>query len=929
MKTSALHWLHRWARLVAVSLAVLCLSSCAEDTPEQRLAAAKSNIKANKLGGAVIELKSALQARPDWAEARFLHGKVLLELGDPVGAETELRKARGLDHAIDELVPTLARALLQQRRFKDGIEEFGTVQLTVPQAIADQQTSMANNHFALGDKAAMTKALALAKASVPDYAPARLLEARALASERRFDAALALLDKVLEQAPEHHEAWAMKGEFLLSGADDSVGAIAAYKRSLAARPDFLVAHARLVQLHLAKGELDAAAAQVAALSLLRPGHLQTRLLQAQLAFERGDMKAAREQTQQLLGRAPADPGLLLMAGTIELRMGRLRDAELHLKKALQLVPAARQVRLRLTQTYVRAGHAAKAMETLAPLLAQASSDPEVLATHAEALLLTGDARKAEVAYREAIKLNPADSKSRTALAVAQLSSGRFDAGMADLQRLAGEDAGPMAELALISAHMSKRNYAAALTAIDALGRKLPKSPLPAHLRGVAELALKQPGAASKSFEAALALDPTYLASLQNLAALDLADKKPQRAIARYQALLAVQPDNPQALLAMAALRARAGSQPDEVAALLAQAVKSSPAVVAPRLRLIELHLATEDLPAALAAAKAGVEAAPQSAELWDMLGRVQSQQGELNQAQASFLKLKSLLPASPLPLLRLADVLVVANKFDAAMQNLQLALKLKPNLLVAQRNLLALQIGTGKLADAGKLVKTVQQQRPREAAGYVFEGDLAMSRKELPAALAAYRKAMALQASTPLAIKLHMAITHSGKPGEAEAFTETWLKGHVNDVEFLVHLGRQAMASQSFDLAKQRFEQVLQRQSEHVVAMNHLAQTMIQLKLPGAVAHASKANELAPHQPGLMVTHAAALALDNQLPQAAAVQKKALEMQPGHHALRLDLARLYLRAGDKAQARAELRTLSALGPSYVAQREVEALLASL
>ena len=929
MNTSTLNSIHRQARLFIACLGLLSWAGCAEDTPERRLAAAKSSIEAKNLPGALVELKSALQLRPEWAEARFLHGKLLLETGDPIGAEAELRKAREQGHGIDELVPALARAMLAQRRFKDVIAELGSIQLTAPQAIADQQTSLASSYFGIGDTAAMAKALQAADAAVAGYLPARMLQARALAAQQRFDDALTLVDKMVTEAPLHYEAWAMKGEFLLNAGGDSVAATEALKRALAIKPDFLPAHAALVQLHLAKRDLDAAAAQVAALSQLRPSDPQTKYLQAQLAFERGDMKAARELTQQLLGRAPADPRLLLMAGTVELRAGRLRDAESHLKKALQAVPEARTVRLRLAQTYVRAGQAARAMEMLAPLQATANGDPEVLATLAEALLLTGELKKAEAAYRELIRLNPNDTKSRTALAVAQLSAGRFDAGVGELQRIAAEDSAATADLALVSAHMSKRNYAAALKAIEALARKQPKSPMPLHLRGVAELALKQVADARKSFEGALALDPGYMVSLQNLAALDLADKQPLRAAGRYENLLAVQPGNAQALLALAALRARAGGAPDDVARLLAQAVKSSPAAVAPHLRLIELHLATKDLPAAAAAAQAGVQAVPTSAELWDVLGRVQSQQGELNQAKASFNKLKALLPASPVPLLRLADLAVAGQNLDGAAAQLEAALRLKPGLLVAQRNLLALQIGAGKLAEAAKLAKTVQQQRPREAVGHLFEGDVAMSRKELPAALVAYRKAMALQPSTPLAIKLHLALAKSAKSGDADAFAANWLKSHDKDLEFLVHLGRLAMVSQSFEAAKQRFEQVLQLWPDHVVALNHLAQTMMELKQPGAEAPAAKANQLAPNEPGLMATHAAALAQANQLLAALDLQKRAVAMQPGHPPFRLDLAKMYLRAGDKALAKAELLTLARLGAAYAGRLEVEQLLASL
>ena len=45
--------------------------------------------------------------------------------------------------------------------------------------------------------------------------------------------------------------------------------------------------------------------------------------------------------------------------------------------------------------------------------------------------------------------------------------------------------------------------------------------------------------------------------------------------------------------------------------------------------------------------------------------------------------------------------------------------------------------------------------------------------------------------------------------------------------------------------------------------------------------------------------------------------------------LRLNLAKIYIKAGDKARAKAELETLAKLGEKFPAQPEVAALLKSL
>ena len=54
------------------------------------------------------------------------------------------------------------------------------------------------------------------------------------------------------------------------------------------------------------------------------------------------------------------------------------------------------------------------------------------------------------------------------------------------------------------------------------------------------------------------IDPSYFAAAASLAALDMADKKPADAKKRFEALLAINPKNAQALLALAQLAAAKG-----------------------------------------------------------------------------------------------------------------------------------------------------------------------------------------------------------------------------------------------------------------------------------------------------------------------------------------------------------------------------------
>ena len=104
----------------------------------------------NDNNAAIIQLKNALQAAPDSAEARFLLAKSLFENGEPGAAETEIRKAIDLKYSADETYPLLARALLQQGQYEKVITALADRKFTTPLAQADALTSLGLARLALG-----------------------------------------------------------------------------------------------------------------------------------------------------------------------------------------------------------------------------------------------------------------------------------------------------------------------------------------------------------------------------------------------------------------------------------------------------------------------------------------------------------------------------------------------------------------------------------------------------------------------------------------------------------------------------------------------------------------------------------------------------------------------------------------------------------
>lgn len=919
-------------RSLVLALACAAVVGCGGEDPEKLLGSAKDYLQKDDPKAAVIQLKNALQQKPDLAEARFLLGTALLDSGDAPSATIELRKALDLKYPQESVVPVLARSLLQEGQGIKVTDQFSTLELKDPINQASLKTSLAAAYAAMGEPKKAQAALATALQLAPKYVPARLVQARIAAGTRDFDGALAQLDSITTDAPGEAEPWQLKGDLLASAKNDSPGAIAAYQKVLALKPDNFAALSGIMAVHLTKGDLQSAQTALDALKKTQPTHPQTQYFMAQLAFQKRDFKTVKEILPQLLKVASTNIRVLQLAGATELYAGgSLLQAEAYLGKVLQVAPGLPLPRRMLVQTYLRTGQSAKALAALEPLLAQPDPDAQVLAYAGEANLLAGDANKAEEFFSRAAKLNPADVRSRTVLALTHLSkgSGSADVAFGELQAIADSDKGTTANLALISALMRRNELERALKAIDELERKQPDKPMAANLRGRVQVARKDVAAARQSFEKALSIDPLYFPAASALASMDLAEKKPDDAKKRFEAMLSRDPKNVQALLALAGLKASGGASKEEVTASLKQIIDLNPMQPAPRLVLIEHYLSSREFKLAAAAGQDAHSKLPDNAEILEALGRAQMASGELNQAGASFKALAGMQPDSALPHVRLAEVLVADKNEAAATQSLKRALVIKPDLLAAQYALMRLDTNAGRIKDAVATAKLVQKQRPNEAVGYMYEGDIETRRKAWDAAASAYREGLKKAPSTELATKLHSALRAAGKNAEADKFAAGWGKERPKDAAFEFYLGDVAVVTKNYPVAEAKYKRVLELEAENAPALNNLAWVTSKLNKDGALAYAEKANALRPDQPAFLDTLAIAQVQAQQFAKAIETQKKALSLRTDDPALRLTMAKVYVAAGDKAAAKVELEALRKLGASFGSQEEVSEILAKL
>jgi len=249
--------------------------------------------------------------------------------------------------------------------------------------------------------------------------------------------------------------------------------------------------------------------------------------------------------------------------------------------------------------------------------------------------------------------------------------------------------------------------------------------------------------------------------------------------------------------------------------------------------------------------------------------------------------------------------------------------------LPAQRGLVMLELAAGRPEKAMVVARDLQRDRPDLSVGFLFAGDIEATQKNWNAAAAAYRAGLSRDESSDLAAKLHSVLIAGSKRAEAESFAARWLKDHPNDPAFRGYLGGLALSRHDYPDAEANFLAVVKLQPDNAVAFNNLAWITYKLKKPGAAALAERAIALAPGKPAFMDTLATILADDGQAGKALEIQRKVIELRPDYAPFRLNLAKIYIKAGEKAKARIELEQLAKLGDKFTGKSEVDELLKTL
>lgn len=868
------------------------------------------------LSGAIIQLKNALQIDNTLLPVQVLLGKALLANGEVLAAEVALQEALRLGVNRAEIVVPLAQAYLaigRQRQVLDqpvfalaGLPRDVQVQLLL------QRASAASD---LGDTRQALQNLADAAGLAPGDAAVPLAEVPIRIRARQFREAEAAVAKAGALSPQAAETHYQRGA-LAHVQGNVAAALAAYDQALQREPRHGEARIARAGIYLdlqrdadAKRDLDE-------LQTLLPREPRAAYLRALLAQRNGQTEVARaalKQVTELLDPIPLDAlryrsQLLLLNGLAHFELKEREKAKSYLEALLRVQPETPASKL-LAQIYLESGEADRAVPILEAYVKAQPGDGPAITLLAASQMALGRTARAVSLMQESLRARDLPEQ-RTVLGLGLLRSGRLADGQAELEAAWRKDPTQVqAGVALAGLYMRSGKAADAVGVAQALVKRAPGHAGYQDLLGMALAMAGKTAPAREAFERASSLEPGWIAPQLHLARLDAAHKQFDAAEARLAALLKKDDKNTDLLLDLALLASQRGRAEEQLRWLLKANDHAGRTELRPGLALVEAHLAAGRAQQALEAARDLSAKAGEDLPAALALARAQLANGDTAGVRATLGGASRIAGYDTQANLEIATLQMTAGHLDGAAYSLEKARSSEPGNLGAQAMGVDLELQRGNLAQAEQLANQIVRQYPRRAIGYTLLGDSARARGQGPAAVEAYRRAHQAEPTTDTVLRLFGQVWAQDGARSGARVLEDWLKQNPQDLRARRALADGYAAGGQYPVARSAYEALRKQAPDDATILNNLANVLLRMKDPGALAVAEQAVAKAPGNARLIDTLAWALFQAGgtaQRERSLQLLRDARLREPGDAEIRYHLAAVLAQSGRTAEAKEEL-----------------------
>ncbi|MCC6823038.1 MAG: tetratricopeptide repeat protein [Verrucomicrobia subdivision 3 bacterium] len=550
--------------LLWLGLALLLATGCSRDAKRAKyFQQAEAQFHAGDYDRAEIEYLNLLRLEPTNHVALGRMGRMAFEQGRTLRGFALLSEARKISPEDFEVRLRLAQVLLAGGKPKDARDEAVLLLARQPTneiallLLAD--ASLTTND--VKDAQQRLANLSAVSGQIPGYhVAAATLQIR----QRDLKAAEAAARQALTLDPQSFLAHGVMANLLVFN-QDPTNALAEFKVAADLAPPRSIQRLRYADFLVAMGQLEAAKERIGLMAKQTPDYLPATLRVAEIALAERRFPDAEAAVKSLLARDPTHlEGLLLMA-RLQVAQNQPDAAVAALERALKVYPRLPQIHYQLAVIRLMQNDLAGAAKSLNQALANQPDYPEAILLSAELNVRRGDTSQAISELSNLVERRP------------DLTSAQF---------------------LLASAYRAAAKLEPALRIYQSLSRNSPTNPQPAFLIGLVQRQMDRNADARRSFEHVLTFAPGFLAAVEQLVGLDLAEKHSAAALLRAQAQVDQTPTNPAPYVLLAGVQLVETNLPAAEATLL-KALAFAPEYGPANALLARIYVTANKHPAAL------------------------------------------------------------------------------------------------------------------------------------------------------------------------------------------------------------------------------------------------------------------------------------------------------------------------------------------
>jgi tetratricopeptide (TPR) repeat protein len=702
--------------------------------------------------------------------------------------------------------------------------------------------------------------LAKAMEKTADYQVER---GHALLLMGRFDEALAAASAAQRLAPQSPQIYLLMGQ-IQARRRDVKAARQMFARAAELDATYVPARLALGQLSLAEKDPDAAAKEFDAAVQANPKSLPAVQAKVSALVAQKRIKEAIQVAESAVKTNEHDSGFHALLGGLYLADNQNDKATLSFRRSLELDPKSLGARLGLARVAIGQKRDEEAIGHLQAVLKDRPDQPIAVLLLTSLYEKAGQYDQALPVLEAALKASPRQAAFGLQLGDLYLKKGRYDNAIALMTDLLSQYP-DLAEARLIrgQAYLTAGKGDAALQELLAVVKANPKVPAAHYFLARTYTALGRVPEAQAEYREALKLNPQFDPAKNELAALSGQKPEENKQIEQMQSALKNDPKNVVVREALARALLRKGQVKDAQAEL-----------------------------------KTLLDQAPAHAEANFLMAQILGQQGKVDEAANH---LRATLRANPSHVgahVQLGSYLDQKGQSEQALAEYEAALRVNPNLRDVKLLVGVLYAKTGRLPDALRLARELEQSAPKSPGPPLLRGTVLLAQNNPQGAVDAFNAALKL--------KSDLTDGHRG-------------------------LGQAHQQLGQIDQAVESYRRALALNDKDVVSLNNLAWILAELrkKLDEALPLATKAEQIAPNSPEVLDTLGWIHYRRGAYADAEKSLSRAADKAPANGAIRYHLGMAYAGLGRKADAVSALRRAAQLDPKLAQSEKIDDLIKQL